>query len=99
MTPGAEPLLRDLAPQVLGALVRRYGGFDLCEDAVQESLLAAALQWPGEGVPANPKGWLITVAARRRTELWRNETARRRRERNAALLAPPDPEPVPAVDD
>ena len=94
-----EGLLRDLAPQVLGALVRHYGGFDTCEDAVQEALLAAAVQWPTDGVPANPTGWLITVASRRRIELWRNETARRRREETAAALAPPDPEPVPAVDD
>jgi predicted RNA polymerase sigma factor len=94
-----EGLLRDLAPRVLGALVRRYGGFDTCEDAVQEALLAAAVQWPTEGVPDNPTGWLITVASRRRAELWRSESARRRREETAALLAPPDPEPVPAVDD
>jgi len=94
-----EGLLRELAPGVLGALVRRYGGFDTCEDAVQEALLAAAVQWPTGGVPGNPKGWLITVSSRRRTELWRNEAARRRREQAAALLAPPDPEPVPAVDD
>ena len=53
MTPGAERLLRELAPQVLGALVRGYGGFDRCEDAVQEALLAAAVQWPGEGLPDN----------------------------------------------
>jgi RNA polymerase sigma factor (sigma-70 family) len=92
-----EDLLRELSPQVLGALVRRYGGFDTCEDAVQEALLAAALQWPEEGVPDNPRGWLITVASRRRTELWRNETARRRREEAAA--AQPAPEPAPAVDD
>jgi RNA polymerase sigma factor (sigma-70 family) len=94
-----EELLRELAPQVLGVLVRRYGGFDTCEDAVQEALLAAATQWPAEGVPANPKGWLITVASRRRTELWRNETARRRRERTAAAMAAPAPEPAPAADD
>src|SRR6266851_2838499 len=94
-----EGLLRDLTPQVLGALVRHFGGFDTCEDAVQEALLAAALQWPTEGVPGNPKGWLITVASRRRTELWRNESARRRREDNAATLAPPEPEPIPDVDD
>ncbi len=97
--PSIEALLRELAPQVLGLLVHRYGGFDTCEDAVQEALLAAAVRWPTEGVPDNPKGWLITVAARRRTELWRNETARRRREDTAAALAPPDPEPIPAVDD
>ena len=60
---GTEHLLRELAPQVLGALVRRYGHFDMCEDAVQEALLAAAVQWPEQGVPANPRGWLITVAA------------------------------------
>ena len=81
--------------------MRRYGDFDLCEDAVQEALLAAALQWPVDGVPANPKGWLITVAFRRRTEMWRNESARRRREELAAATAAvePESEPVPDVDD
>jgi predicted RNA polymerase sigma factor len=94
-----EDLLRELAPQVLGALVRRNGGFDTCEDAVQQALKAAAAQWPAQGVPRNPRGWLITVASRRRTELWRNESARRRREETVAALAPPDPEPIPDVDD
>jgi RNA polymerase sigma factor (sigma-70 family) len=75
-----EALLRELAPRVLTALVRHHGGFDECEDAVQEALLAAATQWPADGVPANPTGWLITVASRRRTEQWRSDTARRRRE-------------------
>ncbi len=89
-----EVLLRELAPQVLGALVRRYGDFDTCEDAVQEALLAATLQWPADGVPANPKGWLIRVASRRRIELWRRETARRRREDRVSSLAPA----VPASD-
>ncbi|HEX6674721.1 MAG TPA: sigma factor, partial [Actinomycetes bacterium] len=96
---GVEGLLRELAPRVLGVLVRRYGGFEVCEDAVQEALLAAAVQWPAEGVPANPTGWLVTVASRRRAELWRNEAARRRRERTAAAIQPPDPEPGAAVDD
>ena len=59
---GVELLLRELAPQVLAALVRRYGGFDTCEDAVQEALLAASRQWPVEGLPDHPKGWLITTA-------------------------------------
>jgi RNA polymerase sigma factor (sigma-70 family) len=99
MTPPAEVegLLRELSPQVLGTLVRRYGDFDGCEDAVQEALLAAARQWPASGTPANPKGWLTTVAARRWIERWRQDAARRRRE-EAAALAPP-PEPGPAVDD
>ncbi len=88
---GVEGLLRDLAPQVVGLLVRRYGDFETCEDAVQEALLAAAVQWPAEGVPGNPKGWLITVASRRRAELWRSDAARRRREQTAAALQPPGP--------
>ena len=81
-----EELLRELAPQVLGALARRYADFGACEDAVQEALLAAAVQWPRDGIPANPKGWLITVATRRRTEQWRSESARRDREERAVLL-------------
>ena len=85
-----EDLLRESAPQVLGAVVRRYGDFDTCEDAVQEALLAAARQWPAAGIPDQPKNWLITVAARRRVELLRNETARRRREEAVGHL----PEPV-----
>ncbi|MFD0277002.1 RNA polymerase sigma factor [Kitasatospora sp. NPDC127111] len=84
----AEDLLRELAPQVLGALVRRYGAFDACEDAVQEALLAAALQWPGAGVPENPRGWLLTVASRRLVDQVRSETARRRREDALALATP-----------
>jgi len=97
--PGLEEVLRELAPQVLGILVRRYGDFDTCEDAVQEALLAAALQWPADGTPANPRGWLTTVASRRWIERWREEAARRRREQTAAALAPPQPEPVRGVDD
>jgi RNA polymerase sigma factor (sigma-70 family) len=94
-----DGLLRELSPQVLGALVRRYGDFDTCEDAVQEALLAAARQWPAEGIPANPRGWLVTVAARRWVERWRQDAARRRREAAAAALAAPAPQPGPAVDD
>ena len=75
-----EELLRLLAPQVLGVLLRRHGDFDACEDAVQEALVAASTQWPTEGMPDNPKGWLITVASRRRIELWRSDSARRCRE-------------------
>src|SRR4051812_5051680 len=85
-TSTTEDLLRELAPQVLGALVRRRGQFDACEDAVQEALLAAAQQWPRDGRPANPQGWLVTVADRRLVDEWRSESARRRREESAALL-------------
>jgi RNA polymerase sigma factor (sigma-70 family) len=96
---GAEDLLRQLAPQVLGSLVRRYGHFDLAEDAVQEALLAAALQWPEQGIPENPRGWLITVAARRLTDALRSDQARRRREERAAALEPPPDEPVESPGD
>ena len=83
-TEDTEDLLRTLAPQVLGAVVRRYGHFSVAEDAVQEALLAAAVQWPDAGVPGNPQGWLITVAARRLTDLLRAEQTRQRREETAA---------------
>jgi RNA polymerase sigma factor (sigma-70 family) len=92
----AEDLLRELAPQVLGALVRHHGRFDACEDAVQEALLAAALQWPAEGVPDKPRGWLITVASRRLTDQFRSEQARRRREDTATALLPADELVAPA---
>ncbi|MFF3679526.1 RNA polymerase sigma factor [Streptomyces sp. NPDC002120] len=88
--PASDDLLRRLAPQVLGALVRRYGHFDAAEDAVQEALLAAARQWPEEGRPDNPRGWLIRVASRRLTDQLRSEDARRRREETAAALTPRD---------
>ncbi|MDO3649671.1 RNA polymerase sigma factor [Nocardia mangyaensis] len=78
--PTTEDLLRALAPQVLGVLVRRFGDFDLAEDAVQDALLAAATQWDAEGLPANPRGWLIQVAQRRMADAVRAEVARRRRE-------------------
>ncbi|WP_280220275.1 RNA polymerase sigma factor [Nocardia neocaledoniensis] len=80
LAPGTEDLLRTLAPQVLGVLVRRFGDFDLAEDAVQDALLAAATQWTAEGVPENPRGWLIQVAQRRMADAVRAEVARRRRE-------------------
>src|SRR6202021_2629286 len=75
-----EDLLRQLAPQVLGAVVRRYGHFDTAEDATQEALIAAATTWPKEGRPDDPLGWLIIVASRRLTDLLRSEQARQRRQ-------------------
>jgi RNA polymerase sigma factor (sigma-70 family) len=85
---GVEDLLQRLTPRVLGALVRRHGQFDACEDAVQEALIAATTQWPLEGVPENPHGWLVAVASRRLVDQWRSEHARRQREENVALLEP-----------
>jgi RNA polymerase sigma factor (sigma-70 family) len=84
MTEKLEDLLSRLAPQVLGALVRRYGHFDTAEDATQEALLAASVQWPKSGTPDNPRAWLITVASRRLTDLLRSDQARQRREDTVA---------------
>jgi RNA polymerase sigma factor (sigma-70 family) len=78
--PRTEDLLRQLAPQVLGILVRRYGQFEECEDAVQEALLEAAQTWPGGATPANPRAWLITVASRRLIDQIRKDHARKARE-------------------
>jgi RNA polymerase sigma factor (sigma-70 family) len=96
---GAENLLRGLAPRVLGALVRRYGDFADCEDAVQEALIAAAAAWATAGLPDNPLGWLIRVASRRLGNIHRGEAARRRREELAASWSRAPAEPAPERDD
>jgi RNA polymerase sigma factor (sigma-70 family) len=105
--PAVERLLRDLAPQVLGAVARRHGDFEAAEDAVQEALIAAAAQWPAQGIPQNPRGWLYHVALRRFTDHLRSEMARRRREDAVAsqvwaewaFVPPPDAEVAPDGDD
>jgi RNA polymerase sigma factor (sigma-70 family) len=94
-----DDLLRELAPRVLGILVRKYGRFDACEDAVQEALLAAALHWPETGVPEHPRSWLVTAASRKLVDDWRSETARTRREEQVALLDAVPPGPTGAADD
>jgi RNA polymerase sigma factor (sigma-70 family) len=91
-----EVLLRPLAPQVLGVLVRRYRQFDACEDAVQEALLDASVQWRETGVPEHPRAWLVTVASRRLIDEWRSEAARRRREDTALAREPADAALAPA---
>jgi RNA polymerase sigma factor (sigma-70 family) len=93
-----EDLLRRAAPRVLGVLVRRHGQFDLCEDAVQEALLAAAQAWPRHGLPEEPVAWLVTVAGRRLTDLWRSESARRRREDTVAARQPSTRHHAPGAD-
>ena len=94
MTGDIEGLLRQLAPQALGAVLRRFGHFDTAEDAVQEAMIAAAAQWPRDGVPDDPRAWLIAVTARRLTDLLRAEQARQRREHTWTL-----PPTTPAADD
>jgi RNA polymerase sigma factor (sigma-70 family) len=94
-----EDQLRGLAPHVLGALVRRYGHFDMAEDAVQEALLAASMQWPDQGLPTNPRAWLITVASRRLTDVLRSDEARRNRETNVIALDRPEDLHAPPVDE
>ncbi len=91
----AEHLLRELAPQVLGAVIRRFRDFTAAEDAVQEALIAASLQWPREGIPENPRAWLVQVASRRMIDFVRSEAARRQRETAAALELD---QVIPAVD-
>jgi RNA polymerase sigma factor (sigma-70 family) len=100
-SPAAEDLLRELAPQVLGVLTRRSGDFEAAEDAVQEALLAAIRQWPADGLPDNPRGWLIAVASRRLTDQIRSDAARRRRESVAPvdLVAPAPDDIEPDRDD
>jgi RNA polymerase sigma factor (sigma-70 family) len=98
-TKSTENLLRELAPQVLGVLARRYGDFADCEDAVQEALIAAATNWPTDGQPDHPLGWLIRVASRRLANQYRGDSARRRREALAASWSRTRAEPVPGQDD
>jgi len=93
-----EQLLRDLAPQVLGATMRRYGDFAAAEDAVQEALIAAATQWPRDGVPDNPRGWLIQVASRRMLDHVRSEIARKRREAAVVSMIPPEIQAAPPLE-
>ena len=102
--PAHEDLLRELAPQVLGVLVRRHGQFDACEDAVQEALLASLRQWPREGVPQHPRAWLIAVATRRLIDEIRADRSRRVREDavvdvEEAHEAGPGEPPAAAYDD
>lgn len=97
-TDGLEDVWRWSAPNVLAALVRRYGDFDAAEEALQEALLAASRQWPVEGAPADPRAWLITVASRRLIDQWRSEQARADREQLIAVQTPPDRFLAPAAD-
>ncbi len=98
LDPPLEHLLRELTPLVLGAVVRRFRDFAAAEDAVQEALLAAATQWPEEGLPDNPRAWLTQVAFRRMTDQIRSESARRRREGEIALEASRAPEATTTMD-
>jgi RNA polymerase sigma factor (sigma-70 family) len=94
-----ERLLREVAPQALGALARRTGDFAGSEDAMQEALLVAVSAWPEDGVPDNPAAWLVRVASRRLVEQYRRDTARRRREDKVVADADRVPDAASAADD
>jgi RNA polymerase sigma factor (sigma-70 family) len=93
-----EQIWRECAPDVVAAVIRAGGDFGAAEDAVQEALLAAARQWPTDGVPDNPRGWLITVASRRLVDQWRSERARAEREQVVARRTPAADLLAPAAD-
>jgi predicted RNA polymerase sigma factor len=95
---GLEQVARACVPEVLAALMRRHGDFDTCEDAVQEALLAAARQWPADGLPDNPRGWLIRVASRRLVDQRRADQARADREVLVARHTPAEALLVPPAD-
>lgn len=94
-----QTLLRELAPQVLGIVCRRYRDFEAAEDAVQEALFAAATQWPKQGVPENPRAWLVHVAGNRMKDQLRSEIARRKRETKHVTEVPDDEQIVPSPDE
>jgi len=94
-----EHLLREITPQVLGALTRRHRDFAAAEDAVQEALVDASMQWPLEGVPENPAGWLYRIALRRLSDQLRSEAARRRREKQVAIELADEEVHVPSIDE
>lgn len=94
-TPGVrrrdiERMLREAAPSALAGLARRTGDFDASEDAMQEALVAASVQWVRDGPPDQPRAWLVAVGHRRYVEAVRRDAARRAREHRDAMLDPVD---------
>ncbi len=94
-----EDVWRRESPHVLAALLRRYGDLGDCEDAAQEAAEAAARQWDTDGVPDNPRGWLIRVASRRLIDRFRADRARAGREEAVAVAQPGDAHRAPPADD
>ncbi|WP_328478115.1 RNA polymerase sigma factor [Actinoplanes sp. NBC_00393] len=89
MSTAINSVLRETAPQVVAGLARRFGDFAAAEDATQEALIAAAEHWARDGVPENPRGWLMRTASRKLLDAFRSEQARRRREVLAAAREVP----------
>lgn len=94
-----EDVWRRETPYVVAAVARRYGDFDGAEEATQEALLAAARQWPQEGMPEYPRGWLIRVASRRLIDQRRSDSARLEREVADVARQPSDAQVAPAADE
>ncbi|WP_433113976.1 RNA polymerase sigma factor [Micromonospora sp. CA-246542] len=89
----------DAYPRIVATLIRLTGDWALAEDCAQESLAVALERWPGDGVPVNPGGWLMTVARNRALDVLRRATVERRKLHDLALLAPTDARPEHDVED
>ncbi|MEU5258385.1 DUF6596 domain-containing protein [Amycolatopsis sp. NPDC021455] len=92
-------LVRDEGTRVLATLVRVTGSVDLAEDAVQDAVVRALETWPRDGVPGNPRGWLLVAARRRAVDVVRREAKRLGKEAVAMPAVDPSPDPVSVRDD
>ncbi|TQS44194.1 RNA polymerase sigma factor [Cryptosporangium phraense] len=94
-----ERIVRAEYGRVVATLVRRFSDVDIAEEAAGEALVVAVQTWRRDGLPPNPGGWLVTTAGNRAIDRIRRESTRDARQKEAAMLTPPDSDPLGAVDD